>query len=104
MARLKHKRGRKSNYVKSLDNDYHREVRRKVMIRDGFQCRFPGCNCRINLELHHITYFVDVVNIVGKELDYLEWMVMLCEGHHEDVHKDINHIWNPKNRNKRPIK
>jgi len=38
MARLNHKAGRKSNYLKSLNNDYHREVRRRAFFRDGFKC------------------------------------------------------------------
>ena len=101
MARLKHKRGRKSNYVKSLDNDYHREVKRKALIRDGFKCKI--CQSTLFLELHHISYYVNGVNIIGKELEYLEWVVILCGKCHPEVHNNLTHKWNPKNWNKEPI-
>ena len=54
MTRLQHKKGRKSNYVKSLNNENHFEVRRKALLRDGFHCKL--CDKRISLELHHIDY------------------------------------------------
>ena len=103
MARLNHKKGRKSNYVKSLGNTNHREVKRKALIRDKFQCREEGCNSKIYLELHHITYYVDNLPIIGKELEYLEWVVILCERCHQKVHSDVNHKWNPNNIRKQPI-
>jgi 5-methylcytosine-specific restriction endonuclease McrA len=101
MSRLKHKRGRKSNYVKSLDNDYHREVKRKALVRDGFQCKI--CSSTIFLELHHISYYINNINIIGKELQYMEWVVILCEKCHPEVHANLRHRWNPKNWDKEPI-
>lgn len=98
MGRLKHKKGRKSNYLKSLNNEYQRTVRERCLIRDRFQCRI--CGKKTNLERHHITYYINGQSIVGSELDYLEWNVILCENHHQEVHDDINHKWNPKNKNK----
>lgn len=80
MARLQHRKGRKSNYVKSLNTDYHREVRRRALIRDGFQC--VDCNTKLNLELHHISYAHR-----GCELDYMEDVVILCEKCHQKRHK-----------------
>ena len=103
MARLKHKRGRKSKYVKSLDNDYHREVKRKALIRDGFKCKNEGCNSTIFLELHHITYHLNGQSIIGTELVNLQWVVIVCEKCHQQIHDDLNHKWNPKNWNKEPI-
>jgi 5-methylcytosine-specific restriction endonuclease McrA len=103
MARLNHKRGRKSNYVKSLDNDYHKEVRRRVFIRDGFKCR--RCGKKIFLESHHIAYYVDGVSIVGHELeeDNLKWVVTACSECHPAIHKNVNDRWNPKNRFKEHV-
>lgn len=100
MARLKHKRGRKSNYVKYLDNPNHKEVRERCLLRDNFTCRFDGCSAKIRLETHHISY-----HVLGKELEdgNLIWCVTLCEKHHDIVHKDVNHIWNPKNKQKKAI-
>jgi hypothetical protein len=105
MSRLQHKPGRKSNYAKSLNNEYHHEVRRRVFVRDGFKCRNGGCASKLYLEAHHITYYVNGQSILGRELedDNLKWVVTLCAKCHEKVGKNINHIWNPKNRNKTPI-
>lgn len=105
MARLNHKRGRKSNYLKSLNNEKHRLLREKVLIRDRFQCKEVGCNSRIRLETHHITYYLKGESILGKELedDNMKWCVCVCEFHHSEIHKNLNHIWNPKNVLKQPI-
>jgi len=101
MSRLNHKRGRKSNYLKSLNNDNHKEARTKCLLRDNFTCRFPRCNKKHGLEFHHIDY-----KVAGKELegDNLRWCCMVCEYHHDretGVHGDINDPWNPKNPNKK---
>ena len=84
MARLKSKPGRKSNYLKSLNNDYHREVRRRAFLRDGFQCR--DCHTKLRLELHHLTYYINGESIVGKELDHMECVITLCENCHQKRH------------------
>lgn len=104
MPRLKHKPGRKSNYTLSLNNPYHKEVRRRVIVRDRC-CRYPGCGSILYLETHHITYYINGENILGKELegDNLKWVVLLCSKHHDAVHADNLHIWNPKNKMKTPI-
>lgn len=94
MGRLRHKRGRKSNYLKSLNNDNHREAREKCLFRDDFKCRFPGCNEKIRLEFHHIDYKVLRNEMEGSNL---QWCVMLCEDHHTAVHKNLQDPWNPKN-------
>lgn len=101
-SRLQHKRGRKSNYVKSLNNDNHKEVKIRALLRDNFQCRENGCSCKIGLELHHITYFLNGENYIGKELENLQWVVIVCANHHQKIHNNISHKWNPKNFNKKP--
>lgn len=99
MGRLNHKRGRPSNYRKSLKNNpYWEKVKRKVRIRDNFKC--ICCGKTIGLETHHITYYVNGISITGKELDHLEWMATLCEKHHQEAHNDIRHPLNPNNKNK----
>lgn len=100
MTRLKNKRGRKSKYQKSLNNEYHREVRRRTLIRDEFRCRYPGCGSKLFLELHHIKYYIKGESIIGKELedDNMKWVVIVCASHHQTVHKNKNHQWNPKNK------
>lgn len=102
MSRLQKKKGRKSNYLKSLSNDYYKEVKRRCLIRDNFKCK--RCGSEINLELHHITYYIDGICIIGKELDYLKWCVIVNEIIHQKIHNDITDIWNPKNKNKQSVK
>ncbi len=102
MGRLQHKMGRPSNYRKGLQsNPYWDEVRAKIKIRDNFKCKI--CSSTIRLETHHITYYVNGISILGKELEHLKWLVTICETCHEKVHKNLDHIWNPKNKNKQPI-
>lgn len=96
MGRLRHKRGRPSNYRKSLNNPYWEKVKRKVRIRDNFKC--ICCGSTVKLETHHISYYVDGESIRGKELDHLEWMATLCEKHHQEAHNDLKHPLNPKNK------
>ena len=97
MSRLQHKRGRKSNYAKSITNNTsHSEARVKALLRENFHCKL--CEKRIGLELHHINY-----NFLGKELQNMEWVVILCSEHHQSVHNSPAHKWNPKNFNKTPL-
>ena len=98
MARLKHKRGRPSNYRKSLQqNPDWEKVKRKTRIRDGFQCVL--CPSKIRLEAHHTTYKVDGESIVGKELEHLEVVVTVCEKCHQEIHSNPKHELNPRNYN-----
>lgn len=102
MGRLNRKRGRPSNYRKSLKrNPYWETVKRKVRIRDNFKCVI--CGNKIHLETHHITYKVDNKSILGNELEYLEWIVTLCEKHHQEVHNTFNHPFNPNNKFKKTV-
>lgn len=86
MSRLRHRRGRKSNYVRMLsDNPYWKKVCREVRLRDGHKCRI--CGALYPLEIHHVRYRVDGRSIVGKELDHLDCLVTLCGTCHERIHK-----------------
>jgi len=99
MSRLSNKKGRKSNYSKSLNNDYHKEVRRKALLRDNFKCKI--CSSVLFLELHHIAYYIDGLTIVGIELEFMPWVVILCCECHQKVHNDKTHYFNPVNVNKK---
>lgn len=102
MGRLNHRRGRPSNYRKSLkDNPYWEKVKRKVKIRDKFQCII--CAAKIRLEVHHILYKINGTKIFGKELEFLEWLCCLCETCHQHVHKTPKHPLNPNNPNKKSL-
>lgn len=96
---MRHIRGRPSNYRKSLQNNkYWNTVKRKVRIRDNFKCLV--CGCKIRLEVHHITYYVNGKSILNKELEFLVWMVTLCEKDHDKAHKQFDHPFNPNNPKK----
>lgn len=95
-SRLKHKRGRPSNYRKKLQkNKDWLKVKRKVRIRDNFQC--VQCESKINLETHHLSYTKNGVSIVGKELEYLECLITVCETCHEEIHRNKKNPLNPIN-------
>lgn len=101
MSRLNRKRGRPSNYRKLLKNNpYWETVKRKVRIRDNFQCVI--CGAKIRLETHHISYSINGNSILGNELEHLEWMVTLCEKDHQEVHNDRAHKFNPTNKFRKP--
>lgn len=103
LGRLNNKRGRPSKYRKWLkNNSYWNKVKRKVRIRDDFQC--VECQSKINLETHHISYSIDGKSILGKELDHIDWIVTLCENCHEKVHENLKHPLCPKNINKVSVK
>ena len=97
MSRLHRKKGRKSNYVKSLNSNEWKLVKRKVRIRDNFTCIINGCGNKSRLETHHISYMVYGFSIVGHEIKYLDWIATLCEDCHRNVHKTGNHVLNHKN-------
>lgn len=85
MARLKHNRHAwadpgKAKYLKSLNTDYWREVKRMVHLRDHFAC--VDCGSKLKLEVHHLTYAHR-----GLELEHLEDCVTVCETCHKKRHK-----------------
>lgn len=95
MGRIK---GRPSKYLKSLKNNkYWSEVRELIRIRDNWSCRV--CGSKINLETHHIKYYVSGVCILGKEKKYLKYLVLLCSSCHKITHENKDHKWNPSNKN-----
>lgn len=86
MTRLAHKKGRPTKYRASLKNNpYWNEVKRQIRLRDNHRCR--DCGRDYNLEVHHITYYKNGVSIVGKELEHLDCLILLCEKCHHKAHK-----------------
>jgi len=91
MSRLQHKAGRKSNYAHALkDSPYWKEVKQKVLFRDR-SCRniLPSnkvCESKLFLEVHHKTYYIDGKSIVGKELEYLHLLMLVCGECHAKIH------------------
>ncbi len=97
MSRLSHKPGRKSKYVHTLRSSgaYWEKVKRAIRVRDKHQCVL--CKKLTELEVHHLTYYVNGQSIIGKEIEHLSKLVLLCEGCHQMVHEDLTHNFNPKN-------
>lgn len=97
MARIK---GRKSKYIQSLNSQYWERVKHKIKMRDGFVCQISGK--RINLSVHHISYFVFKngikIDIRGRELQFLEWLILVNQDEHEKIHANTSHALNPKNQ------
>lgn len=83
-----------NSYKNYLKTDYWWTVKNTVQKRDNFECQV--CKNRTNLEVHHITYKVNGESILNNEFRYLKWLITLCENCHEEVHKDKNHLLNPK--------
>ncbi len=54
-------------------------LRRAVRERDGYRCRFPGCESR-RTDAHHIRYWGD-----GGETSLLN-LISLCKAHHQIIH------------------
>lgn len=79
MARLANKKGRKSNYAKSLDTEMWRETRRRILLRDKFMC--VDCGSKLFLEVHHLTY-----KFKGDELNNLDTLITLCSDCHKKRH------------------
>jgi len=89
MSRLQHKSGRKSNYVRSFSNsEYWKEVRQKIIARDR---KCVVCGSQLYLEVHHKKYIKNGVSIVGKELDHLDCLELLCSECHKQKHKKNNY-------------
>lgn len=56
-------------------------LRRALMLRDR-HCAFPGCQCRLYLEAHHVRHWLD-----GGETR-LDNLVLLCWTHHALLHRE----------------
>lgn len=68
-----------------LDAEPHRRrptraQRRAVYTRDGRRCRFPGCNRRRRLHIHHIVHYEHGGPTI------IENLITLCHFHHRAVH------------------
>jgi len=65
-----------SPIVERARQDISPATRRKVMQRDQFRCRVPGCHCYTNLDVHHI------VHRQQGGTNELSNLLCLCESHH----------------------
>ena len=91
---------RRTKYIKGLNNSYWEKVKHKIKLRDNFVCQISGK--RIDLSVHHISYHIMKngvrIDIRGRELEFLEWLILLNQDIHENiVHANNAHALNPKN-------
>jgi len=57
--------------------DPHWRRRYRVLERDGWRCKAPGCTSRSGLNAHHVTFRSQ------QGSDFAENLVTLCVGHHQ---------------------
>lgn len=57
-------------------------LRREVSERDGGRCRFPGCDRRHRLHVHHIVHWEH-----GGPTEKLN-LILLCDRHHRAIHRE----------------
>lgn len=69
-------------YKEFLGTSYWAEVRRQKLEEANYQC--ASCGRTERLQVHHTTY-----DIIGEELENLEFLDVLCE----DCHKRLHRIW-----------
>lgn len=68
-------------YREYLRSKKWKEIRKLVLIRDGYAC--VACGCRYgDLQIHHVTYIR-----LGEEL--LEDLLTLCDDCHKAEHKRL---------------
>lgn len=53
-------------------------------MRDGHRCRL--CGSTVNLEVHHLTYYVNGRSIVGHEAEHMDKLITLCGECHAAQH------------------
>jgi 5-methylcytosine-specific restriction endonuclease McrA len=66
--------------MRNYDDPVYKEVRKKVLKRDGHCCQMPDCESKKKLHVHHIIRF-DPSNLIT-----------LCKKCHESI-KDMEHIY-----------
>lgn len=85
MPRLTNRKGCKSSYLRKLCSPEWQSVARRVRMRDKHRCQI--CGSKVNLEVHHTTYYVNGCSIVGHEEKYLDKLITLCSVCHARHHK-----------------
>lgn len=69
-----------SVYRKFLRTKYWKEVRKLVLVRDGFKCVI--CSSAKQLQVHHLNY-----KFIYKEKEGLHTLVTICRDCHRKEHK-----------------
>ncbi len=69
--------------IERLESEIPLGKRRKVFIRENFQCAVPGCRSCRHLEVHHIVRRAD-----GGD-HRLSNLLLLCDGHHTLLHDGV---------------
>jgi 5-methylcytosine-specific restriction endonuclease McrA len=74
--------------MRNYDDPVYKEVRKKVLKRDGHCCQMPDCESKKKLHVHHI--------IPWSKAAYLRFdpsnLITLCKKCHESI-KDMEHIY-----------
>ena len=69
-----------STYAQYLRSDKWREIRKKILERDGYKCKF--CGSTENLRVHHKSY-----ESIYEEEFALNDLITLCDKCHSELHE-----------------
>ncbi len=82
------KRIRKTSVHRDFYSPEYKRWRTNVFIRDGYQCKMPGCNSKRHVQAHHIDTWANNA--------YTRFSVdngiTLCRACHERIHKKESHF------------
>jgi len=67
----------------------YKEVRLKVLKRDGYKCQYPGCKSRTKkyLQVHHIIPYSRSNSLISMEHN----LITLCWTHHKSIQGKETH-------------
>lgn len=63
-----------------------REMRQRVMFRDGWRCQWPGCGKRKHKSVHHIVFREHG----GRDEEAN--LITLCRSHHDYLHAQVKKL------------
>ena len=77
----RHRRNFRQNNGRNWDDPQYKKWRKAVYKRDGYCCQWPDCQCKKNLNAHHIKKWED-----HPLLRFELWNgITLCYRHHKQI-------------------
>lgn len=76
---------KRSSHKKTVSEEtYH------LVFNRDLECRMKDCNCKGRLQLHHIVYRSENINLIDEPSN----CIILCDYHHKLVHSN-KHLYQP---------
>lgn len=92
--------GRPSNYMNSIKYSASWNVVKSTIRRQrNYTCEVCGLSST-DLDVHHLTYYVNGHSILGNELNHTDKLKLVCRTCHKQIHDDYKNPFNPKNYGK----